>query len=166
MPTPEYIKDLRRDIGHKELFLPGVTAVAVRRTDDDGNALAVPQVLLVKRSDNGRWSATSGILEPGEEPGPAAAREIAEETGVTARPVRITGVSDHGPVSYPNGDRCWFLDIAFEMEYVSGQPAVGDDESTEVGWFPVDALPEPFVEQHRERIAWAFETGAPTRFRA
>lgn len=164
MPTPEYIKDLRKDIGHKELFLPGVTAVVLRRIDDDGMPLPVPEVLLVKRSDNGQWSATSGILEPGEEPGVAASREVEEETRVVARPVRITGVSDHGPVTYPNADRCWFLDIAFEMEYVSGEPGIGDDESTEVSWFPADALPQPFTEQHRERIEWALDAGAPAKF--
>ncbi|GFZ93615.1 NUDIX domain-containing protein [Nesterenkonia alkaliphila] len=165
VPTPEYIKDLRQDIGHKELLLPAVTAVVLRRDDDAGIPLPVPQVLLVKRSDDGRWGATAGILEPGEEPGAAAVREVAEETRVQARPVRVTGVSDHGQVVYPNGDICRFLDIAFELEYVSGQPQPGDDEATAAGWFPVDDLPEPFVKQHRERIRWALETGAPARFR-
>ncbi|WP_044495977.1 NUDIX hydrolase [Nesterenkonia massiliensis] len=165
MPTPEFIKELRKDIGHKPLFLPGVTAVVLRRTDHDGAPLPSPEVLLVRRSDNGRWSVTSGILEPGEEPGSSAAREVLEETGIESRPVRVAGVSDHGQVRYPNGDECWFTDIAFEMEYLSGEPVIGDDESTDVAWFPVDALPEPFVEPHRERIRWALEAGAPTRFR-
>lgn len=166
MPTPEYIKDLRQDIGTKQLFLPGITAVVLRRRDGDGEPLEVPDVLLVKRSDNGLWSVTSGILEPGEEPAVAGAREVLEETGIVARPVRVAGVSDHGHVVYPNEDQCWFLDIAFEFEYVSGEPYVADDESTEVSWFPVDALPEPFVEQHAERISWALEAGAPARFKA
>lgn len=163
MPIPEYIKDLREDIGTKELFLPGVTAVVIRREAPDG-PLAVPEVLLVRRSDNGNWGVTSGILEPGEEPALGAAREVEEEAGVVARPVRVAGVSDGGPVTYPNGDRCSFVDIAFEMEYVSGNAQVSDDESTDVGWFPIDALPEPFTPGHRERIAWAAENGAPARF--
>lgn len=165
MPTPEYIKDLRQDIGHKELLLPAVTAVVLRRNDGAGAPLPKPQILLVKRSDDGRWGATAGILEPGEEPALAAAREVAEETQVEARPVRVTGVSDHGQVVYPNGDACRFMDIAFEMEYISGEPHPGDDESTAAGWFQVDELPEPFVEQHRERIAWALDSGAAARFK-
>lgn len=119
MPTPEYIRDLRQKVGAKELFLPGVTAVVIRREDHQG-PLEVPEVLLVKRADNGNWGATSGILEPGEEPAAAAAREVQEEAGVVARAVRVAGVSDGGPVVYPNGDRCAFIDITFEMEYVSG----------------------------------------------
>ena len=165
MATPEYIKDLRAQVGHQELFLPAVTAVVLRRTDNDGAALAVPQVLLVKRADDGRWGATAGILEPGEEPAAAAAREVQEETTVEAEPLRVTGVSDHGQVVYPNGDTCRFLDIAFELVYLSGEPAPGDDESTAAAWYPVDKLPEPFVEQHRERIRWALDSGAPTHFK-
>lgn len=164
MPTPEYIRDLRQKVGAKELFLPGVTAVVIRREDHQG-PLEVPEVLLVKRADNGNWGATSGILEPGEEPAAAAAREVQEEAGVVARAVRVAGVSDGGPVVYPNGDRCAFIDITFEMEYVSGQAQVSDDESTETGWFPIDSLPEPFTENHRERIRWAADAGSPATFR-
>ncbi|WP_022873278.1 NUDIX hydrolase [Nesterenkonia alba] len=163
MATPDFIRELRRDIGTKELLLPAVTAVVLRR-ETEGVRLPTAEVLLVRRADNGDWGATSGIMEPGESPAQAAVREVAEETGVQARPVRVTAVSDHGLVVYPNGDRCQFVDIAFEMEYVSGAAHIGDDESTEVGWFPVDALPEPFTSQHRERILWAVETNAPTRF--
>lgn len=163
MATPEFIKDLRTRIGTEQLFLPGVTAVVIRR-EGGGVRLKTPEVLLVRRSDNQMWSATSGILEPGEEPAATAVREVEEETGIAVRPVRVAGVSDHGKVVYPNGDQCWFVDIAFEMEYVSGEPHVADDESLEVGWFPADHLPEPFTEQHRERITWAVDDGAPARF--
>ncbi|TLP76856.1 NUDIX hydrolase [Nesterenkonia sphaerica] len=164
MPTPEYIQDLRRDIGHKELLLPAVTAVVLRRVGEDAAPLADPEVLLVRRADNGDWSATSGILEPGESPATAAVREVAEETGVSARPVRVASVADHGLVVYPNGDRCRFTDICFEMEYVSGAPRVADDESTQVGWFSTSELPEPLTRQHRQSIAAALDAGAPTAF--
>lgn len=163
MPTPEYIKELRRDIGTKQLYLPGVTAVVVRR-HAAGAPLRTPEVLLVKRSDNALWSATSGILEPGESPAAAAAREVLEETGIECRPLRVAAVSDGGPVTFPNGDKCWFHDVTFEMGYVSGEPFAADDESTEAAWFAADAFPEPFVQAHRQRIAWALDEGAPARF--
>ncbi|MBO0596479.1 NUDIX domain-containing protein [Nesterenkonia sp. E16_7] len=164
MGTPDFVLELREDVGHKELFLPGVTSVVVRRQDANGLALDEPEVLVVQRSDNGWWSAISGILEPGDSPASGALREVQEETGVHARIVRVAGVSAAAPSVYPNGDRCRFVDIAFELEWISGTPYVGDDESMKVGWFPASALPEPFVESHRERIEWALEAGAPARF--
>lgn len=164
MPTPEYIKDLRKDIGHKELLLPAVTAVVIRRMGSDSVQLPAPEVLLVKRADNGHWGVTSGIMEPGEGPASAAIREVKEEAGIVARPVRVASVSDHGLVVYPNGDRCRFTDICFEMEYVSGAAHVADDESTHVGWFSAEELPEPFTAQHRRRIHAALDSGAPASF--
>lgn len=164
MGTPDFVLDLREDVGHKELFLPGVTCVVIRRQDENGAALDDPEVLLVQRSDNGWWSAVSGILEPGDSPASGALREVQEETGVRVRIVRVAGVSAAMPSVYPNGDQCRFVDIAFELEWVSGTPRIGDDESTNVAWFPANALPEPFVESHRERIQWALDVGAPARF--
>lgn len=164
MGTPDFVLGLREDVGHKELFLPGVTCVVIRRQDASGAALDEPEVLLVQRSDSGWWSAVSGILEPGDSPASGALREVQEETGVQARIVRVAGVSATTPSVYPNGDQCRFVDIAFELEWLSGVPQVGDDESTKVAWFPANALPEPFVDSHRERIEWALEAGAPARY--
>ncbi len=72
MPTPDFVLDLRRRVGTLPLPLVGVTAVIVRGND----------VLLGRRSDNGRLTPITGIVDPGEEPADAAAREAAEEAGV------------------------------------------------------------------------------------
>ena len=72
MPIPDFVRDLRRHVGTAELWLPGVTAV-VRRGGD---------VLLVQRSDTGEWAPVTGIVDPGEDPGVAARRDVQEETGV------------------------------------------------------------------------------------
>lgn len=45
-----------------------------------------PQVCLVARGRYGDWSLPKGKLHPGEHPLAAAVREVAEETGVSARP--------------------------------------------------------------------------------
>jgi 8-oxo-dGTP pyrophosphatase MutT (NUDIX family) len=57
MPTPEFIVELRKEIGHDLLWLPGVTGVVLDADD---------RVLLVRRADDGRWTLVSGVLEPGE----------------------------------------------------------------------------------------------------
>lgn len=164
MPTPQFVKDLRRDIGHKELLLPGVSAVVLKREHDDGTPLTSPEILLVRRSDNGMWTVTSGILEPGEDPAPAGVREVHEETGVTARPVRLAGIWAMPKVTHANGDQCHYLDTVMEFSWVTGTPRVNDDESTEVGWFSVDALPQPRSDHQDRKISWALDSGAPAKY--
>ena len=43
---------------------------------------------------------------------------------------------------YPNGDRCQFVSMTFRCSYLRGEAQVGDEESTAVAWFAVDALPD------------------------
>ncbi|MDR8018851.1 NUDIX hydrolase [Nesterenkonia aerolata] len=158
MPTPDFIRELRTHIGTAELWIPAVRGVVVRRSG------AEPEVLMVRRSDSGRWTVTSGILDPGEQPAEGAVREIEEETAVQARPVRVAGVFATHLVQYPHGDQCRYLDTVLEMEPLGGTPRVNDDESVDVGWFPVSALPEPINDDQRMVISWAVDAGAPARF--
>ncbi|MEU0944304.1 NUDIX domain-containing protein [Streptomyces canus] len=133
MATPDFIRTLRRSIGHDHLWLPGVSSVVF---DDEG------RVLLNRRSDNGKWSLLGGIPEPGEQPAACAVREVEEETGVHCVVERVVVVQALRPVTYDNGDICQYMDIAFRCRAVGGEARVNDDESLEVGWFAVDALPE------------------------
>ncbi|MEU9650982.1 NUDIX domain-containing protein [Streptomyces sp. NPDC048110] len=133
MATPDFIRDLRASAGHQLLWLPGVTAVVF---DDEG------RVLLGRRSDNGRWSLIGGIPEPGEQPAACAVREVEEETAVRCVVERLVLVQALKPVTYDNGDVCQFMDITFRCRAVGGEARVNDDESLEVGWFAVDALPD------------------------
>ncbi|MEU1282319.1 NUDIX domain-containing protein [Streptomyces sp. NPDC005805] len=134
MGTPEFIRQIRATAGHQLLYLPGVSAVVF---DGEG------RVLLGRRADTGLWSVVGGICEPGEEPALTAEREVYEETAVRCVADRVVLVQalPH-PVTYPNGDRCQYMDITFRCRAVGGEARVNDDESLEVGWFAVDALPE------------------------
>jgi 8-oxo-dGTP pyrophosphatase MutT (NUDIX family) len=155
VPTPEFVLALRTRIGHDLLWMPGVTAV-IRRDDE---------VLLVKRSDNGAWTAVTGIVDPGEEPAVTAAREALEETGVEIRVDRLA-ITDAGEeMTYPNGDRAIYLDLTFACTWLSGDAYVADDESTEVRWFRRDRLPEmsPYM---LERIEAALSDEVAARFRS
>ncbi|MFC7404408.1 NUDIX hydrolase [Georgenia alba] len=148
MPIPPFITALRDQVGHDLLWLPGVTAVVLDAAD---------RVLMVRRADTGWWALVSGILEPGEEPAVGLVREIAEETAVEAEAVALTSVRAGAPVTHANGDLAQYLDLTFLCRYVAGEARVGDDESLEVGWFPLDALPEPLTATSRERLRWALE---------
>ncbi len=137
MPTPEFIVALREKIGHDLLWLCGVTAVVLRDTVDG------PEVLLVRRADNGLWTPVCGIVEPGEAPAEAAVREVLEEAGVECRVDGLSGVGVTEPATYANGDRVQFIDHTFRCRYLSGEPRAADDESVDAGWFPLDRAPTP-----------------------
>lgn len=154
MGTPDFIREIRATAGHQLLFLPGVSAIVF---DDDG------RVLLGRRADTGNWSTIGGIPEPGEEPAATAEREVYEETAVRCVAERVVLVQAlPEPVTYPNGDRCQFMDITLRCRAIGGEARVNDDESLEVAWFPVDALPE-LREFARFRIKQALED-EPTWF--
>ena len=144
MPIPDFVAALRSAVGTDRLWLPGVSAVVY---DDAG------RLLLGRRADNGLWAVVSGILDPGEPPAVAAVREIREETGVEAEIVALTAVTTTDVVRYGNGDLAQYLDVCFWARAVGGEARVGDDESTEVGWFAADALPAPLAPTTTERIA-------------
>ncbi|MDX1892095.1 NUDIX domain-containing protein [Mycolicibacterium sp. 050158] len=147
MPIPDFIVELRRSIGHASLWLPGVTAVVVRRE----------RILLVRRADNGAWTPVTGIVEPGENPADGAVREVLEESGVHAVARRLAWVHVTRPVVHANGDHAQYLDHVFRMEWVGGEPYAADDESVDADWFDVRALPE-MSDDMRHRIAMACDT--------
>ena len=146
MPTPDFILDLRKDIGHRLLWLPGTTAV-VLRPGPRGE-----QVLCVRRSDDGQWTAICGIVEPGEDPHETAVREAMEEASVTIEVERLVWMSATGLVTYGNGDQNDYLDHTFRARWTGGEASVGDDESCEVAWFDLDRLPSPMSQTQRRRI--------------
>ncbi|MFI9803808.1 NUDIX hydrolase [Streptomyces sp. NPDC052301] len=153
MATPEFIRTIRASAGHQLLWLPGVSAVVL---DDEG------RVLLGQRSDNRKWAVLSGIPDPGEQPAAAAVREVYEETAVRCVPERVVSVRALEQVTFGNGDVCQFMDITFRCRAVGGEARVNDDESLQVGWFEVDALP-PMDERQMFRIKQAL-SDEPTWF--
>ena len=157
MPTPQYILDLREHVGHALLLLPGVSGVVLRGDAPD------QELLLVRRSDNGRWALPAGIVEPGEQPAVCIQREILEETMVEARVERLALLRTDQPKTYPNGDVCQFLSMAFRCTYLGGEAGVGDEESTAVEWRRLADLPD-LGERDRERIEAALAQRGETLF--
>ncbi len=148
MPTPDFILELRRHVGTAPLWLTGVTAVVLRGE----------QVLLVRRADNGAWTPVTGIVDPGEEPAVAAAREVLEEADVVATADRLASVAVTEMVVYDNGDRTQYLDLTFRFTYVSGEAHHADGENTQARWFDLDDLPAM-----SERMAGRIRDALPER---
>jgi 8-oxo-dGTP diphosphatase len=153
VPTPDYVAAIRRAYGPGRLLLPGVSAVVVRTDLEPGRV----HLLLAKRSDTGRWSLPAGIVEPFEQPAAAVLRELFEETRITARAERLALLTTDPDVVYPNGDTCQFVSMCFRCRYVAGEAEVGDEESTDVAWYPADELPEELSDIHKRRIRCALE---------
>ncbi len=153
MATPDFVLALREKIGNDQLWLTGITAVVTRGQE----------LLLVRRSDNGAWTPVTGIVDPGEEPAIAAAREVLEEADVVATAEHLAWVHTIPEVVYPNGDRSLYLDITFRMRYESGEPFPADGENTEARWFAAHELPE-MSEEMRARIRHALDGVERARF--
>lgn len=154
MPTPDYILDLREHVGNKQLFLPACTAIILRPVPAGAPIREVPKVLLVKRADNGRWTPVAGICEPGEEVSETAVRETKEEVGLDATVEALLGVGKVGPVTYPNGDECLFMDTTMRLSVPhDAEPVISDEENTEAQWFSVAQLPDSVDRRARLCIA-------------
>ena len=111
--------------------------------------------LLMKRSDNGHWGLPGGYVEPGESVTEAAAREVAEETGVVSEIGRLVGVYSRPEtqvIEYDDGARVQAINLCFEAYAVGAGTITTPEETLEIGYFAVDALPQPLVPIHTVRI--------------
>jgi ADP-ribose pyrophosphatase YjhB (NUDIX family) len=122
------------------------------------------ELLLMRRADNGHWGLPGGFVELGESVSEAARREVAEETGWEVEVGRLIGVySDPATqvVDYgrqkgaaPDGEdrRIQVVNLCFYAEARSQGTPTTPDETLEMGFFGVEALPQPFVPIHTIRI--------------
>ena len=110
------------------------------------------EVLLVKRGQalgRGLWSLPGGKVEASETAESAALRELAEETGVTARVVGLAG-------SFTiNAGRVFYAISCFAAEHVSGEPCAASD-AADARFISLEAFGElPLAPNTREAIAAA-----------
>jgi len=111
------------------------------KVDVRGAVFRDGQLLLVRESMDGGWTFPGGWADVGEEPHVAAEREVFEESGLRVKAVRLIGVYDANRVE---GSLPLFhaYKLLFLCEIAGGQPTTSS-ETSEVGFFALDALPEP-----------------------
>jgi 8-oxo-dGTP diphosphatase len=121
------------------------------------------RVLLGRRDGtghmNGLWGLPGGRVERGEALMTAAVREVQEELGLQVEPDSLMALG----VSRYDIDGMQGTDFLFLTRAWAGEPAPLDNTS-EVGWFAPDALPDDclpwllaVLEAHLTRGAWLTE---------
>lgn len=119
---------------------------------------ATQKILLVRRADDGRWSAPGGYMEAGESMTEACAREVYEETGVRVCVGRLVAVytNPHLLLEYPDGNRVQLVVLHFAADPVGGTMGTSD-ETTDVGYFAQTEIDGLDIEGwNRQRICDAF----------
>ena len=129
-----YIMDLRKIVGHRPLLQVGASVIL---EDKQG------RVLLQKRTDNHCWGYPGGSTELDERVEDAAARELFEETGLTANHLELFGVFSGKELHYvyPNGDEVSNVDIVFLCRDYSGSLRLDAEESEDLCFFEAGQLP-------------------------
>ena len=132
-----YVSDLRKLVGARPLILVGSEVLVF---DPQG------RILLQRRADTGEWAIPGGMMEPGETLEETARREVEEETGLKPGTLELFNIYS-GPdffYRYPHGDEVYNVSAAFICREYSGNLST-DDESTEVGFYPLDSLPGKLI---------------------
>ncbi|WP_299541761.1 NUDIX hydrolase [uncultured Streptomyces sp.] len=114
------------------------------------------QVLLIERDwppYEGAWALPGGHVDPGETSRAAAARELAEETGVhvLADDLVQIGVWD-APDRDPRGR---YVTVAYTAVVPAGTPVTAGDDARTARWWPLANLPDRLAFDHADILTKA-----------
>lgn len=112
------------------------------------------KVLVIRRRDNGHWEPPGGVLEISETIEEGVHREILEETGISVRVDRLTGV-------YKNMKR-GIVALVFRCVPLDGSSRV-TDEAGEVRWMTLGEVNKAMAPAYAVRVSDAFESKVHTR---
>lgn len=129
----DYILDLRKIVGHRTLLQCAASVICV---DAEG------RILLGKRTDNHQWGYAGGSVEIDEKVEDAAARELLEETGLTADDLEFFYVNS-GPEAhyiYPNGDEVSNIEIVYLCRRYHGALHPQLSEMSELRFFAPEEI--------------------------
>lgn len=114
------------------------------------------EVLLIKRGNDpykDHWAFPGGFVEDDEDLQPAAARELMEETGITAENwYQLCTIGTPG--RDPRFRTISVVYTCFADKHT--QKAVGADDAKEAKWFPINNLPQ-LAFDHGEVIQMALD---------
>ena len=100
------------------------------------------EILLVQRADSGIWLYPTGWADVGYSASEIAVKEVGEETGITCEPLRLIAVLDGLRLGFT---RVPLYSLVFLCRATGGSLKAHPRETSDVGWFAEDALPEPLA---------------------
>ncbi len=115
------------------------------------------EVLLIERGEDpfkGQWAVPGGFVEMDEDLEDAAARELAEETGLTG--VQLEQMRTFGKCGRDPRGR--LITIAFMGIVTEGRDKIrAGDDAAKAEWFDIEELPENLAFDHDEMVRFAIE---------
>jgi ADP-ribose pyrophosphatase YjhB (NUDIX family) len=99
------------------------------------------RILLIRRTDDGKWAVPGGYMEAGENFAEACAREVFEETGLHVSVDRLISIytNPHILLEYPDGNRWQLVILHFEAKILNGELRPSD-ESSELNFYALGEI--------------------------
>ncbi|MFZ0664553.1 MAG: NUDIX hydrolase N-terminal domain-containing protein [Acidimicrobiales bacterium] len=104
------------------------------------------EMLLVQRADSGVWLYPTGWADVGYSAAEVVVKEVLEETGIEAEPVRLIAVLDGLRLGFT---RIPLYSLVFQCRATGGDLKAHPLETRDVGWFSLDSLPQPLAGSER-----------------
>jgi ADP-ribose pyrophosphatase YjhB (NUDIX family) len=104
------------------------------------------EILLTQRADSGWWLYPVGWADVGYSPSEVAVKEVYEETGIECEPVSLIAVLDGLRLGFA---RTPLYSLVFHCRMIGGELRGHPLETSTVGFYPRDNLPQPLAGAHR-----------------
>jgi ADP-ribose pyrophosphatase YjhB (NUDIX family) len=104
------------------------------------------EILLTQRADSGWWLYPVGWADVGYSPSEIAVKEVYEETGIEVEPVSLLAVFDGLRLGFA---RVPMYSMVFHCRILGGELRGHPLETSAVGFFARDRLPQPLAGAHR-----------------
>jgi ADP-ribose pyrophosphatase YjhB (NUDIX family) len=139
---------------------------ATPKIDVRGAIFRDNRVLLVRERGDGKWTVPGGWADVNDAPSSAILKEIEQESGFTARVLKLAAIYDRNKRNPAYLFHSWKLFFVCE---ITGGEARTSYETTAVEFFPLDALPElstgrSNAEQIRRMHQHHLDLNLPTEF--
>ncbi len=129
---------------------------------------AMGRILMQQRTDDGTWSYPGGRIEIDETVEDGARREVLEECGLEVGEMTLLGVFSGTELNhiYPNGNEVCGIDIVYISHDYKGTLTSQDGEARQMGFYPIDALPQPISAMNAKQLGAYLKLRASAQYTA